>query len=341
METKDSAQSTPTTSGSQWRQVKNRITQERNIPETKLTPLTTERTCSNCNTIIDSTVLEQCPLCMHELSPLPPKQKETLDRMLFTGKKLISEKEIRIDRNKWTSGKEIFNVFLNSVLFYIFITLGATIFLLQGYLDESIASLLYLAGSAVLGVYSLIYVGINHLKWKKIGFKSEKILLYILLGIAAGIGLYFVEYGVTYLTDFIPDYYADKPIMAFLFDQSAIFDINTIDFPLRLGFYAIFLLEQVMEELLFRGVVHNGIYDVMKKKKKGGSRFFAVLLTTLFYASFYMIFEISGYMLIFNLVLSLVIGIVYELSNRSLTIVISMKIIYVGVSILLVFIPLL
>lgn len=338
-ETEKSAESTVSTSGSQWRQVKKRFTQERITPKSKSSSSTAERICPGCNTIIESTVLEQCPLCMSELPPLPPKHKENLDRIFFTGKKIVTEKEIKIDPNKWSSGKEIFNVFLNSMLFYIFITIGAAIFNFQEYIDINLTELLYFVGSIALGIYPLIYIGSNHLHWKKIGFRSDKIVLFILLGIGAGIGLYFVEYGTSLVTNLIPYFHPDS-ILAYIFDRTALFDLNTVEFPLRIAFYAAFLLEQVSVELLFRGVIHNGIHDLMVKKKRNLSRILPVMLTTLIYAVFYFLFDQSGYALIFNLVLSLVIGIVYELSDRSLSILISMKIIYVGASILFAFIPL-
>jgi len=340
-ETNNNAQPSPSTSELQWRQVKKKFSQQRSVTEPKLSTSIAERTCPHCNTIIESAVLEQCPLCMNELPPLPPTQKENLDRMLFTGKKIVSEKDTRIDPNSWSNGKEILNVFLNSALFYIFITMGAYIFSVQGYLDENLTILFYILGSVALGIYPLIYVGINHLHWKKIGFKSDKTLLFIILGILAGIALYFTDFGVSYLSSFIKYYNAEtQPLLAFLFDKESLFNINTVDFPLRFAFYAAFLFEQVLEEFLFRGVIHNGIHDVMIKKKRKGSRIIPVVLTTLIYAAFYFLFEPSGFTLIFKLASSLLIGIVYELSDRSLTITISMKIIYVGASILFFFIPL-
>lgn len=338
-ETNNNAQPTPSTSGSQWRQVKKKFTQQRDAPVSKPSSSIIDRTCPNCNTIIESAVLEQCPLCMKELPALPPTQKENLDRMLFTGKKIVSEKEIRIDPSNWANGKEVLNVFINSVLFYIFITMGAAIFSYQEILDQNLTILLYFVGSMALGIYPLIYISINHLHWKKIGFKSNRIVLLISLGVIAGIALYFVEYGTSLMTNLIPYFHPDS-ILAIIFDRNALFNFNTVDFPLRYAFYAAFLLEQVFVEFLFRGVIHNGLHDVMTKKKRKLARILPVVLTTLIFAIFYFLFDQSGYALIFNLVLSLVIGIVYELSNRSLTILISMKIIYVGASILFAFIPL-
>jgi len=326
----------------QWRQVKKRISQQRAEPKEQPKQETVTRKCSKCNAIIESTVLEQCPLCMSELSPLPSTQKENLDRMLFTGKKLVSEKEIKIDRNVWTSGREIFNVFLNSVLIFIFVTMGAYIFQIQQQLDTTMLVLITLLSTASLGVYPLIYIGLNHLNWKKIGLKSEKIALFITLGVLGGIGYYFFEYGLEYLWDFIPIYPSESPL-AWLFNKPTLFDINSVEFPLRFAFYAAFLFAEIFEEFLFRGILHNGIYDVLKKKNKGNPRFLSVILTSLFYSTFYLIFfisSISGYTVIFSLVLSLVVGIVYELSNRSLVIVITLKMIYVGIGILFTFIPL-
>ena len=325
---------TPTGQKSQWRQVKKRNSQQ-NMPEVtsfKKIP----RTCPNCKVVIESTVLEQCPLCLHELPPLPPVQKEHLDRMLFTGKKIVSEKDIRIDRNKWTSGKEIFNTFLNSSLLFVFVTLGGSIFALQGIISDLMLSLIFILGAATLGIFPLIYVAINHLNWTKIGFYPERIVIYILIGAFSGIGLYFALFGIEYLLSFIP---TSTPILAFFF-EGADLNLTEIGIPLQLVFYGAFLLSQVFEEFLFRGVIHRGIFDRLTTKKKSGARFLSVLLTTLIYSLFYLLLGLSGYGLIINVFLSLLVGIVFELTNRSLTSIISMKIIYVGISTLLFFIPL-
>ncbi len=82
-ETNTIAQSIPSKSELQWRQVKKKITHQRSEPEPNSLPPESERTCPKCNTKIESTVLEQCPLCMEELPPLPPKQKENLESNVF------------------------------------------------------------------------------------------------------------------------------------------------------------------------------------------------------------------------------------------------------------------
>ncbi len=328
----------------QWRQVKKRMKhQNRSVSKTKQERIL--RTCTKCNTLIDSTVLEQCPLCMHGLPPLPPTQKDELDRLLFTGKKLVSEKEMRIDRNVWTSWKEIFNVIFSSLLLFVFAALVDYVLVFQeaNFADPAtftlIRGLLNLGAFVTLGIYPIIYIRLNKLNWEKIGFKSNKLLLYILIGVIGGGMLYFAEYGIEFLMDFIP-LYAEDSTMGILFNKpTPIVDFATVDFPLNLAFFGAFLFAQVSEEILFRGVIHNGIYDVAKKKKRSNPGLRAVLFTTLIYTAFNFFFNFSGYLLAFNLGLSLISGILYELSNRSLAIVISAKTIYVGLSILFVFIP--
>ncbi|MBN2155732.1 MAG: zinc ribbon domain-containing protein [Candidatus Lokiarchaeota archaeon] len=327
-------------SASEWRQVKKRIKRQRQ--ETQLEEKSIERTCPNCNAIIKSTVLEQCPLCMSELPPLPEIQKDNLDRMLFTGKKLVSEKELKIDKNKWSSGREVFNVILNSLLIFIFIIMAQFIFQIQGSLSEEnariISGVISLISIAALGVYPLIYIGVNHLNWNKIGFKSENTLILILIGLLTGIGLFFVEYGIEIILDFLP-FYDPESLLGILFNEPVnLVDLTSINFPMRYLFYFLLLIAEIFEQFLFRGVVHNGIHDVLKKKDKSNPRFKAVLYTTLVYGLFYLLFYTSGYLFLINIGLSLVLGITYELSNRNLTIILSMKTIYVAISILAPFI---
>ncbi len=330
---------------SQWRRVKKRIKQQNStVGKTKSKSIL--RTCTNCNAVVDSIVLEQCPLCMHGLPSLPPTQKDQLDRMLFTGKKLVSEKEMRIDRNVWTSWKEIFNVIFSSLLIFV---LAALVDYVLAFQEASfdpelfvlLRGLINLGAFVTLGIYPFVYVRLNKLKWEKIGFKSNKLLFCILVGVVGGGMLYFSEYGIEYLMDFLPNIYLN-PIVNTLFGKpEPLVDFTAVTFPLNLAFIGGFLLAQIMEEILFRGVLQNGIYDIAKKKKRSNPGLRGVLFTTLIYAGFNFFFNFSGYLLVFNLALSLITGILYELSNRSLTIVISAKTIYVGLSILFAFIPLL
>lgn len=345
---------------SQWRQVKRLITQQPQPSESTPSKIT-DRTCSKCNAIIQSIVLEQCPLCMNELAPLPPVEKEKLEKILFTGKKLVSEKEMMIDRNVWSNSKEVLNVFLSSALIFIFISLGGIF--LQAELPQGspLFGLIILIGSALLGIYPFIYVSINQLNWSKIGWKNDRIFLNIILGIIAGVGMYFANVGVELLVSYFPTF--PDGTLAFFFNKptivkNSLININTTPIPLRIAIYTVFLCAQILEEILFRGVLHNGIFDVLNKKKRKLSGFLAVVLTSLIYSAFYLIFgstgyasflglsgylayfELSGYMLLFNLGLSLIVGIAYELSNRSLTVVMTMKTVYVGVCILFTFIPL-
>lgn len=50
------------------------------------------RECSKCKAIIESKVLEQCPICFSELPPLPELQKKKLYERLNNGKKQFSWK---------------------------------------------------------------------------------------------------------------------------------------------------------------------------------------------------------------------------------------------------------
>jgi membrane protease YdiL (CAAX protease family) len=358
--TKDDDSSKPS-GKAQWRLVKRHISREPLSPDQKQSPIV-ERTCSKCNTVIQSTVLEQCPLCMNELPPLPPVEKENLDRIFFTGKKLVSEKEDKIDPNKWSNGKEVINVFLSSTLIMIILSLGAMFLPTDLSFGNPLFGLIILIGTALLGIYPFIYISMNHLNWSKIGLKNNHIFLFIIIGIIAGVGMYFANVGVEFTAGYFPNF-PEGTILAFFFNKPTIvsnglINVNSTSFPIRAAIYAAFLCAQVFEEFLFRGVLHNGIFDVLTKKKKKLSRITAIILTSLIYCAFYLIFgssgyasflglsgflayfEMSGYLLLFNFVLSLIVGIAYELTDRSMTVVITMKTVYVGVCILFTFIPL-
>jgi hypothetical protein len=361
-----SAPINPDSGETQWRQVKKRITQHYQAPQSQPAEKIEERVCPNCKTVIESSVLEQCPLCMTILPPLPQKHKEQLDRMLFTGKKIVTEKEIKIDRNKWSNVKEILNVFLNSLLFFILVSLGGLFLQTESTFPFPFMGLLFLIGATLLGVYPIIYVAVNKLNWVKIGFKHNKIILYMFIGIISGVLLYFVNVGIDYLMQFL--HFRPNTILSFFFNRpenlvdpvlnNNLTDLSTLEPLYFVIFLVIFLSANVMEVILFRGVIHNGIADLLIKKKSSLTGVIAIILTSLIYSVTFFVFgssgyvtifgfsgqfvfyELSGFMLPFDLAFSILIGIVYEITKRSLPSIIAMKIVYVGISILFIFIPL-
>ncbi|MCP4762673.1 MAG: hypothetical protein GY870_12910 [archaeon] len=85
---------------SEWRIVKKKVTQLDDEAKNSQGALTTiKRECLKCKTIIESKVLEQCPICYSELSPLPDIQKKALLKLFNKGNRKYSWKEKKLKPN--------------------------------------------------------------------------------------------------------------------------------------------------------------------------------------------------------------------------------------------------
>lgn len=321
---------------SEWRKVKKRVispTGSTYTPSDQVKPKSQpiQRVCPNCNSIVESKVLEQCPICFKPLPPLPAEQKEELSKMFFTGKKLITEKDLKPDKEKWKV-REGISTFINSVLIFIVaefaVVVGSTF--LGGnqngtYVSITVSSILLNPLIYVLlGIYPLIYISVKKLNYSKLGFTwRKKLIPFLFLGVITGIAYYFIEYvaeqglqltGIPLLQ--LPSIAAEQnQVMA---------NMGSLIYLLIL----FFALQELFEAILFRGVLHNTIADYFERKDSKYRKLKSILIVSAVYCIFYFILSLSVYYLILNIIFSLFVGFVYEGSNRSLYSVAIMKIVF-------------
>ncbi|MHA1729049.1 MAG: CPBP family glutamic-type intramembrane protease [Promethearchaeota archaeon] len=329
----------------EWRKVKKRVINQYERSEQPEKEKSIERICPKCNTIVNSKVLEQCPVCFTKLPALSEKEKEKLDTMLFTGKKMVSEKSLTPDKNKW-SLKEATSVFFNSIMIYVLIeSVFLGFFMLNpGLLDEGripineFTLLISPLISIIFGVFPLIYISKNKHNFKKIGFREENIIKFILTGIIVGILFYFFNNWIDSLVTF----FIDKPVAVIAEEKDV---INNMGIPLVMLLTVIVITGQIFEEILFRGVIQNALGDYLENKnpkKKSGmllnvNKWNTIFIICAIYSVFYFIIGLNFYYLILNLVSSLIVGIVYEFTDRSMVVLIFMKISYIIMGIVLFF----
>ncbi|MBD3351609.1 MAG: CPBP family intramembrane metalloprotease [Candidatus Lokiarchaeota archaeon] len=85
---------------------------------------------------------------------------------------------------------------------------------------------------------------------------------------------------------------------------------------------------ETCEEILFRGVLHQGLRDRFEERNTSGRKWKSILLTSGIYTLYFFLFSFNVYFILFNFISSLVIGLAFEYSNRNLSSIVSLKITY-------------
>lgn len=306
-----------------------------------------ERECPECHIFVKSKMLEQCPNCKAELPPLPAELKSELDTTLNPNLKKANQK-LPVEKDKWNL-RESINVFINSML--ISITLNFLFIMILIYSDPTILedpetatipinTLTIIMGNilgASFGIYPFIYIRKRKHEIKKLGLIKQKITKYIFIGFVFGLGLYSMDYFV----GLFMNYLSDLGISIFnvpdnVTEQNAV--IEAFNLPLILLYTISIMLNLTMEEVVFRGVLQRGIVDHFKNSQRSGANWKSVIITSLIYCIYYFLFSLSIFYLIFNLIISLLIGVIFVFSKFNLNIIIGMKIIYGLIGILFLFV---
>ncbi len=282
------------------------------------------RICKNCNAIIESSILLECPLCGAPLPEILPPE-DIAGKYVFHGgkKQLVNAQELKLDPNVWKM-REMGGVFMSSLVMFLFIEFAVVLLMQFGNLADPTSMIepveptmmMILVGSVVgifLGVYPLIYVYMRNMNpLNKLALKVTP--TGILLGVLFGIGLYFVLIAGNILNDWLASV---APV--FQVPASSAQEYNLI----RAGvnweqflFGILFAARNVMEEVLFRGVLLKGFDDALPGKKRVIK---AVLLSALIYAGIFAFLNFSLAFFITNFLINLVLSVAFYLSSKSTT----------------------
>ncbi|MHA1897658.1 MAG: CPBP family glutamic-type intramembrane protease, partial [Promethearchaeota archaeon] len=330
------------TGESEWRKVKIKALSPQGVHKSvnkgKVVPEAIEevpiRVCPNCHTLIQSKVLEQCPVCYATLPPLKQEHKQELEKLLFVGNKLVSEKDLKPDKEKWTM-KEGLKVSAASFMVFFVIELLVVYYLIF-FSSENINSeqltlkinstTLFINAivNVLIGLYPIIYIMQYNLSFKKLGFiNDDKVMKNLLIGIFGGILYYLVDILTQSALSGINISLLNPPQM--IDEQNAV--IRNLGI-LYIPFIIITILGLISETILFRGVIHNSIAEKYARKGGAQGRFITILLTALVYSGTFFFLNLNLYFLILNFISAFIIGIFYELSNRNIWSIIMLQIVY-------------
>jgi len=295
----------------------------------KLKPI--ERICPSCNTIIQSRVLLQCPICYEKLPPLPEVYMKEITKQFSTRYAIEREKpqviERKLKEDKWNINESI-NVLFISLFLYVLIQFFILSILYRSNPEywqnpEQIKltiQILYIdnLSKLIFLIFPIYYIKKNKHKFSKLGFfKIEKPIKLYINSIVFGIILYIT----TYILEIILSALANIGISVLAVPEFYNEETNLIkNLPISLFLiYIIFMIIGIIsEEFVFRGVLHRGLIDAYESKGKKKSKSFIILMVSLIYSICFFILSINLYIFIINFVLSIIIGILFELESANI-----------------------
>lgn len=313
-------------------------------------PISIERVCSGCSSVITSTILEQCPICNTRLELIPDYQKSARIKpgFVFKDKKLKSEQELLIKKDAWNL-KEGLNVFMNSIIVYVFIQLLLIMLiwfqlgLIQSTSEINIDLILLsqIPGIAI-GIYPLWYIYSNKHNSEKLGFTSDskKIVLAIFIGIAGGILLLAINYLSGLINSFLNEVgFVFFDISEYIEQESKA--IREADLIWIILLIILISLQAISTEIVFRGVLHNALKERFENKsgKNLSGKMEVILIVAFVYAALYILFSflIGIIFFILNFLVFLILGILYEINKNIYNTIIASVFYFNLVIILMVF----
>ncbi|MFW9897898.1 MAG: type II CAAX prenyl endopeptidase Rce1 family protein [Candidatus Thorarchaeota archaeon] len=321
---------------------------EPKISEIKISkPVSIERVCSGCGSIITSTILEQCPICNTRLESIPDYKSSARIKpgFVFKDKKLRSEQELMIKKDAWNL-KEGLNVFMNSIIVYVFIQLFLFILiwfqlgLFQSTSEINIDLILLsqIPGIAI-GIYPLWYIYSNKHNSEKLGFTSDskKIVLAIFIGIAGGILLLAINYLAGLINSFLNEVgFVFFDISEYIEQESKA--IREADLIWIILLIVLISLQAISTEIVFRGVLHNTLKERFENKNLSG-KMEVIIIVAFVYAALYILFSflIGIIFFILNFLIFLILGILYEINKNIYNTIIASVFYFNLVIILMVF----
>lgn len=286
------------------------------------------RKCPECGAIINSKILDQCPICNTLLEPLPESVKSAPEKepgFMFTGKKLKTE----LKSDKWNL-KEGLNVFINSLVIYLLLEFSIIIFFfyqtgieesMTGVSQEMTMTLIVLSQlpGVLFGLTPIWYVFARNHSAQKLGLdsRSKSLILALVVGIIGGL----VLIGVNYLTGFIHTFLYDLgldffDISSYMEEEQAI--LQGADFLWIFLLFILVAVQAISNEFVFRGVLHNTLKDSGKFNSGVLGRITIIILVALVYGLVYALFSlpVGIFFFILNFLVFIVLGILYEINGN-------------------------
>lgn len=304
-----------------------------------------ERTCTGCGSIISSKILKQCPICdtvLEELAITIPEKKEGQESLLvFTGKKLELADKYVIKKGQWNF-KEAISVFFNSLVLYIFVELIIVGLFYLALTPDPTQNPLQLTPTielmtiaqipgVFLIIYPLVYINMKKHKLSKLGFNSVKKSLTIAIIIGVGGGL------LVYLTSLLAMQLNNSLISSglelfrlptYISEESQILRESQLIY--KVVILVLLLLDALGKEITFRGVFHNGL--AAKFQSQIVDKIYVILIVSTVYSVLFLFLTFNVGFVIESFLVNIVLGIIYESTNRNLYASIIANSLYVTIS---------
>ncbi|TFF97338.1 MAG: CPBP family intramembrane metalloprotease [Promethearchaeota archaeon] len=282
------------------------------------------RKCPNCGTLIQSSVLKECPICRTKLKEPPrprPKKPEQKQGLVFTDDKLEPEEKYILRKENWQI-KEGMAVLYTSIFFY-FIILSFFIFFPLG--DNIYNVLISTASEIVIGLYPIWYIYSNKHSIKKLGliYEKEKLLPAILIGLIGGLALLVFDWLIGFIVQYMVNFFGVSEII----QESVNIILNTEFYWLILLMF-LYIFTSLSKEILFRGVLHNTLIERFGDDLSG--KIIVITIVSLAYSLLFLLFRFPLGLLYFlpYFIMNFSLGVIYELSNRNLFCTITASILY-------------
>ncbi|MFO7797669.1 MAG: CPBP family glutamic-type intramembrane protease [Promethearchaeati archaeon] len=283
------------------------------------------RECPECGSIIRSRILKQCPVCNAKLKEPPPietEPKKEESGFIFTGEKL----QPLTNKNSWNLREGLY-AFGNSIAIYFIVLLTINTIILDfiGTPIDSVSIVEILVGEIpeiTLGIYPLFYIISRGHKQEKLGLNlnSKTMSIALILGIAAGMILYFINYGLDIFFQYIIDMGFDEFLGIQEYYSAYAGTLKTTEFYWIILFTILLIIQSLSSEILFRGTLHNSLKDKFGNQLKG--KVIVILIVALIISLTYSILfffvslPIGIYFFVSYLILNLVLGCVYEINGN-------------------------
>jgi membrane protease YdiL (CAAX protease family)/predicted RNA-binding Zn-ribbon protein involved in translation (DUF1610 family) len=312
-------------------------------------PQSNSRICSKCGSIINSPILEQCPICNTKLEKVIKQPKIASEEkyqkkagVIFTNKKFVSENKYSVKKDTW-SVREGINVFSNSLMIYIFLRFLIIILIVSqsSSLDPNKPSmttlLLQQIPIIIFGVYPIWYIYSKKHDFKKLGLFliKNKIYITILISIVGASCLILIDFSSNFLIDFMYNIGINVyDVKTYIIEENQI--IRDAGLIWIIPLIILLCLGTISTEIVYRGVLHNALKQYFDNKLTG--RITIILSISLIYSGLLLFFTFPGgiYFFLINFLVFTVLGIIYEINGNLFNTIIA-SIIYDIIIILIIY----
>ena len=294
------------------------------------------RKCSNCGSIITSNILEQCPICDTRLEKIPDqeiatqgKKDQSRQGFIFRNKKLVPEQKFVLKKSEWNF-REGISVFGSALMAYVTLRLVITMFItLQLGPSETLelsmtTILLSQAPDIVFGIYPLYYIFSKKHNPKKLGlnFNRRSVIIAALIGIAGSVGLVLTDNFSSLVIRFMYDSGINfYDIFAYLDEEYLVLQNSSV--ILIIVLIILLSLTVISTELVFRGVLHRTLKAHFENNFLGKAS--VIVIVALIYSLLFLFFTlpIGIYFFLVNFMVSILLGVIYEINKNLLSTIIA------------------